>query len=85
MYKRQEEGATALLPEELQLDLFTDQRAEREKREAEASARQREKRMQEALLDIKRRYGKNAVLKGMNFLERATARDQNQRIGGHQA
>lgn len=80
-----EEGAAALLPEELQLDLFTDQRAEREKREAEASARQREKRMQEALLDIKRRYGKNAVLKGMNFLEGATARDQNQRIGGHQA
>ena len=66
-----EEGAAALPPEELQLDLFT--------------ARRREKRMQEALLDIKRRYGKNAVLKGMNFLEGATARDQNQRIGGHQA
>ena len=80
-----EEGAAALPSEGLQLDLFTDQRAEREKREAEASARQREKRMQEALLDIKRRYGKNAVLKGMNFLEGATARDQNQRIGGHQA
>ena len=75
----------ALLPEKLQMDLFTGQQAEQEKREAEASARQREKRMQEALLDIKRRYGKNAVLKGMNFLEGATARDQNQRIGGHQA
>ena len=80
-----EEGAAALLPEKLQMDLFTGQQAEQEKREAEASARQREKRMQEALLDIKRRYGKNAVLKGMNFLEGATARDQNQRIGGHQA
>lgn len=80
-----EEGAVALPPEELQMDLFTDQQAEQEKREAEASARRREKRMQEALLDIKRRYGKNAVLKGMNFLEGATARDQNQRIGGHQA
>lgn len=80
-----EEGAVALPPEELQMDLFTDQKAEQEKREVKESARRREKRMQEALLDIKRRYGKNAVLKGMNFLEGATARDQNQRIGGHQA
>ena len=67
------------------MDLFTDQQAEQEKREVKESARRREKRMQETLLDIKRRYGKNAVLKGMNFLEGATARDQNQRIGGHQA
>ena len=44
-----------------------------------------EKRMQEAMLSIKKKFGKNAVLKGMNLQEGATARDRNEQIGGHKA
>ena len=45
----------------------------------------REKRMQEVMLSIKKKFGKNAVLKGMNLQEGATARDRNEQIGGHKA
>ena len=41
--------------------------------------------MQRAVLDIKKRFGKNAILKGMNFQEGATAKDRNRTIGGHKA
>lgn len=64
-----------------QMDLFTDSSAQ-EKQEA---ALAREKRMQKALLDIKKRYGKNAVLKGLNFQKGATGRERNNQIGGHRA
>lgn len=68
-----------------QLDLFTDYAALRkEKEEKEAKLRQ-ERRLQEALLDIKKRYGKNAVLKGTNLMEGATAMERNSQIGGHKA
>ena len=46
---------------------------------------EREKRRQQAVLDIRRKYGKNAILKGMNYREGATTRDRNQQIGGHKA
>ena len=68
-----------------QLDLFTDYEAQRKKKEEEAVALDREKRMQEAMLSIKKKFGKNAVLKGMNLQEGATARDRNEQIGGHKA
>ena len=45
----------------------------------------KEKKMQDALLDIKHRFGKNAILRGMSFEEGATARDRNNQIGGHHA
>ena len=48
-------------------------------------ALEREKNMQKAMLDIKKKYGKNAILKGMNLLEGATAKDRNEQIGGHKA
>ncbi len=68
-----------------QLDLFTDYEAlERQRAEAEAEL-EREKRMQHAVLDIKKKFGKNAILKGMNLQEGATARDRNGQIGGHKA
>ena len=51
----------------------------------EQKKRERERRMQEALLTIKKKYGKNAVLRGMNFEEGATAKERNGQIGGHQA
>ena len=41
--------------------------------------------MQQAVISIKRKYGKNAILKGMNFEEGATAKDRNAQIGGHKA
>lgn len=46
---------------------------------------EKEKRRQKAVLDIRKKYGKNAILKGMNFKEGATARERNAQIGGHKA
>ena len=68
-----------------QLDLFTDYETQRKKQEEEEAALDREKRMQEAMLSIKKKFGKNAVLKGMNLQEGATAKDRNEQIGGHKA
>ena len=68
-----------------QLDLFTDYEALRKKEAEEATNLEREKNMQKALLDIKKKYGKNAILKGMNLEEGATAKDRNAQIGGHKA
>lgn len=68
-----------------QLDLFTDYAAvEKEKQEKEEKL-QKEKKLQHAMLEIKKKYGKNAILKGTNFEEGATSIDRNQRIGGHKA
>ena len=57
-----------------QTDFFTD-----------TSKLEKEKSLQETLLDLKKKFGKNAVLKGTNYLEGATMRDRNGRIGGHKA
>lgn len=69
----------------IQLDLFTDYEALRHEEEQKKEKRAKERRMQEAQLNIKKRYGKNAILKGTNFEEGATARERNQQIGGHKA
>ena len=68
-----------------QLDLFTDYPAAQAKKEAEEASLAREKRMQKAMLDIKKKHGKNAILKGMNLEEGATTIDRNEQIGGHKA
>ena len=68
-----------------QLDLFTDYAAVQKKRAEEETALAREKRVQEAVLKIKQKYGKNAVLKGMNLEEGATTVSRNRQIGGHKA
>jgi len=69
----------------VQLDLFTDyEELERQKQE-EKAALDKERKMQEAVLSIKKKYGKNAILKGLNFEEGATAKERNQQIGGHKA
>ena len=68
-----------------QLDLFTDYAALDAKRRQEAEELAREKKVQKAMLDIKKKFGKNAVLKGMNLEEGATAKDRNAQIGGHKA
>ena len=62
-----------------QMDLFAADSAD------ETEDLEREKRRQKAVLQIKRKYGKNAIVKGMNLEEGATAMDRNQQIGGHKA
>lgn len=68
-----------------QLDLFTDYAALEAQQEQEAAELEREKKMQKAMLTIKKKFGKNAILKGMNLEEGATAKDRNAQIGGHKA
>lgn len=68
-----------------QMDLFTDYDALEEQRAKEKAALEREKKMQKAMLGIKKRFGKNAILKGMNLQEGATAKERNEQIGGHKA
>ncbi len=68
-----------------QLDLFTDYAALDEQRAQQEAEMVKEKKVQQALLDIKKKFGKNAILKGMNFEDGATAKDRNQQIGGHRA
>ncbi len=68
-----------------QIDFFTDLEAiEREEAMLEA-AYSREKEAQRAIIKIRRKFGKNAILKGMNFEEGATTIDRNMQIGGHKA
>jgi len=68
-----------------QLNLFTDYATEQKKKEEEEAALEREKKMQHAVLDIKKKFGKNAILKGMNLEKGAMAKERNKQIGGHKA
>ena len=71
-------------PEYVQLDLFADEAAIAARHEQQ-TARERERRMQDAVLAIREKYGKNAILKGMSLRDGATARQRNEQIGGHKA
>ena len=62
----------------LQLDLFADYGDE-------GFDGQKERKVQEALINIKKRFGKNAILKGTSYAEGATAKERNKQIGGHKA
>lgn len=68
-----------------QLDLFTDYAAVQKQQAKEAEELARERRRQAAVLLIRKKFGKNAILKGMNLEEGATAKDRNRQIGGHKA
>lgn len=68
-----------------QMDLFTDYEEEEKRRRRELEKLKQERKIQEAMLSIKTRYGKNAVLKGFNFEEGATTIDRNAQVGGHRA
>ena len=68
-----------------QMDFFTDYAAIQEQKAKESAKLEREKKMQQTMLDIKKRFGKNAILKGMNLEEGATGRDRNNTIGGHRS
>ena len=67
------------------MDLFTDYAAVEARRKQEQAELDRERKMQEVMLTIKNKYGKNAILKGMNLEEGATGKDRNEQIGGHRA
>lgn len=79
----EDSAAEAAVPR--QLDLFTDPALLERQREEERAALDKERRMQEAQLAIKHRFGRNAILKGVDFEEGATARERNNQIGGHKA
>ena len=66
-----------------QLDLFTDYATLEREREAEKRTLEKEKKLQQAILKIQQKHGKNALLKGMNLEEGAMTRERNEQIGGH--
>lgn len=70
-------------PHSAQLDLFTDYDKQRQQNEEDQKNLEKERRVQEAMINIKHRFGKNAILKGLNFQDGATAKERNKQIGGH--
>ena len=68
-----------------QLDLFTDYEALKKERDADRKEREKDRSLQRAMLHLQERYGKNAVLKGLNYREGATTKERNGQIGGHKA
>ena len=80
-----EEDAKAAEEIPVQMDLFTDyEELERQKRARDAELA-KERNMQKALLNIKDKYGKNAIVRGLNMEEGATAMERNKQVGGHKA
>ena len=68
-----------------QMDLFTDYAAIEQQRKKEEAQLAKERKLQEAMISVKKKYGKNAMLKGMNLQKGATTIDRNNQIGGHRA
>lgn len=68
-----------------QADLFSDYMEIQKEKEKEKQERIKERKGQEALLNLRKKYGKNAVLRGLNYAEGATQKNRNQQIGGHKA
>ena len=68
-----------------QLNLFSNYEDKLKEEELEKSKDLKEKKVQKTILNIKKKYGKNAVLKGNNFVEGATGKERNKQIGGHKA
>ena len=69
----------------VQLDMFTDYEELEKQNKQKQQELEKEHRIQEALLAIKQRYGKNSILKGISYDEGATAKDRNNQIGGHRS
>ena len=81
----QPESAVNRAPICNQLDLFADCNAQAASQEAEEQTLAREKKRQQALLNIQKKYGKNSILKGCDLQDGATAISRNNQIGGHKA
>ena len=71
--------------EAVQLELFSDYNEQKAREKSLEKFLEKEKSMQKAIIDIKKQFGKNAILKGMNFEKGATAIERNGQIGGHKA
>ena len=69
----------------VQMDLFTDYEALERKKKLDDERRDKEKRQMLAALEIKKRYGRNAIVRGMDMEDGATGMDRNNQIGGHKA
>ena len=69
----------------MQLDMFTDYEAVDREKKAQQAAEEKERKLQRVTLAIQDRFGKNAMLKGMNLMEGGTTIDRNGQIGGHKA
>ncbi len=67
----------------VQMDLFTDYEALERQKQEDAARMQKERALQEAVLSVKKKFGKNAILKGINLEEGATGTQRNNQIGGH--
>ena len=80
-----EAEAKSVIPEMEQLDLFTDYEALEQQRKAEGDELDRELKIQKALITLRDKFGKNAIVKGLNMHEGATAMERNKQIGGHKA
>ena len=65
--------------------MFTDYEAVRREKQVEDAELTRERKIQETIINIKKRFGKNSMLRGLNFDEGSTARERNKQIGGHKA
>ena len=68
-----------------QFDLFSNVVEQEKENQEEVSSTKEERKLQETLINLKEKYGKNAVLKGMNLEEGATTIQRNSQIGGHSA
>lgn len=80
-----DEDTASRNPVPVQYDLFTDYEAVERKNAEEKEKLDKERKIQTAILKIKKQFGKNAILKGLNFEEGATAKERNKQIGGHKA
>ena len=68
-----------------QMDLFTDYEQKNKEKQEKEEERRKEKQIQKAILNEQKKYGKNALIKGMSLQEGATTMERNRQIGGHKA
>ena len=91
LVRRMNVTANHLIPEHevqeevVQYSLFDDVQAQEQRQKQEKIFLEKEHQLQKTMLRIKERYGKNAILKGMNFREGATTIERNSQVGGHRA
>ena len=80
-----EESKASAEPEQIQMSLFDDPEEIEKKNAAEKEARERERKIQETSIKLKKKFGKNAILQGMNLQEGATTIERNKQVGGHRS
>ncbi len=79
----QDESKQVVKKKNVQLNLFTDYNLLQDEKVKEEKEEKKDEDIQKAIIAIREKYGKNAILKGMNYEEKATMRDRNMEVGGH--